>query len=144
MKQIQSISKINFEPGSATVTGDSRPVLDALAEILRFCGPLRIEIGGHTDSQGREEMNLDLSQQRADTVLAELRNRRVVTGGYLSTGYGESQPIGDNSTEEGREENRRIEFSLIEAAVEAADETELENTDDSSAEEPEPEPAEKE
>ena len=144
VKQIQSISKINFEPGSATVTGDSRPVLDALAEILRFCGPLRIEIGGHTDSQGREEMNLDLSQQRADTVLAELRNRRVVTGGYLSTGYGESQPIGDNSTEEGREENRRIEFSLIEAAVEAADETELENTDDSSAEEPEPEPAEKE
>lgn len=144
VQAIQAASKINFEPGSATVTGDSRRVLDDLAEVLRFCGPLRIEIGGHTDSQGREEMNLDLSQQRADTVLAELRTRRVVTGGYLATGYGETQPIGDNKTEEGREENRRIEFSLIKAADESASETALENTGDSGAEDAEPEPAEEE
>lgn len=145
LKAIQAGGKINFEPGSATVTGDSRRVLDDLAEVLRFCGPLRIEIGGHTDSQGREEMNLDLSQQRAETVLAELRNRRVVTGGFVATGYGEQQPIGDNGTEEGREENRRIEFSLVAASDDANAESDLENSEESGAEEEqEPEPAEKE
>ncbi|WP_136637587.1 OmpA family protein [Pseudooceanicola onchidii] len=146
MNAIQSTRKINFEPGSATVTGDSRSVLDDLAEVLRFCGPLRIEIGGHTDSQGREEMNLDLSQQRADTVIAELRTRRVVTGGFVATGYGETQPIGDNGTEEGREENRRIEFSLISAPTEeATGESGLENGDAAGQDnEEEPEPAEKE
>lgn len=146
VKAIQSVRKINFEPGSATVTGDSRRVLDDLAEILRFCGPLQIEIGGHTDSQGREEMNLDLSQQRADTVIAELRNRRVITSGFVATGYGETQPIGDNATEEGREENRRIEFSLI-SADPASDGTpegvQPDGTEETSADEPQPE-AEKE
>ena len=146
VKAIQSVRKINFEPGSATVTGDSRRVLDDLAEILRFCGPLQIEIGGHTDSQGREEMNLDLSQQRADTVIAELRNRRVITSGFVATGYGETQPIGDNATEEGREENRRIEFSLI-SADPADDGTpegaQPDGTEETSADEPQPE-AEKE
>jgi OOP family OmpA-OmpF porin len=146
VKAIQSVRKINFEPGSATVTGDSRRVLDDLAEILRFCGPLQIEIGGHTDSQGREEMNLDLSQQRADTVIAELRNRRVITSGFVATGYGETQPIGDNATEEGREENRRIEFSLI--SVDPADDgtpegAQPDGTEETSADEPQPE-AEKE
>lgn len=142
VKALQDSNKINFEPGSATVTGDSRVVLDQIAEVLRFCGPLQIEIGGHTDSQGREEMNQELSQQRADAIIAELRQRRVVTGGFVATGYGETQPIGDNGTEEGREENRRIEFSLVAAPVaettEETAQTDLETTDDSTAEEPEP------
>ncbi|MBB04708.1 MAG: hypothetical protein CML03_04190 [Pseudooceanicola sp.] len=144
VKAIQVKNKINFEPGSATVTSDSRPVIDTLAELLRFCGPLRIEIGGHTDSQGREEMNLDLSQKRADTVLTELRMRRVVTAGFTATGYGESQPIADNGNEDGREANRRIEFSLIAVATDENDQSGLESTTESGAEETDDDAAAKE
>ena len=107
--------KINFEPGSATLDSEARLILDDIAEILRECGPMPLEIAGHTDSQGRESMNLELSQQRAEAVLVELRNRRVLTSSFVAQGYGESQPIADNGTEEGREANRRIEFSLITA-----------------------------
>jgi len=87
--------------------------MDQIAEILQDCGNLRLEVQGHTDSQGREEMNLSLSQARAESVLNELRARRVLTGSFLAKGYGEAQPIADNGTEEGRESNRRIEFRLI-------------------------------
>ena len=107
--------KINFEPGSATLDSEARLILDDIAEILRECGPMPLEIAGHTDSQGRESMNLELSQQRAEAVLVELRNRRVLTSSFVAQGYGESRPIADNGTEEGREANRRIEFSLITA-----------------------------
>lgn len=144
VKAIQAETKINFEPGSATVTGDSRRVLDQLAEVLRFCGPLDIEIAGHTDSQGREQMNLDLSQQRAETVLTELRSRRVVTAGYEAKGYGETQPIGENATEEGREENRRIEFGLITVSEDQPDEAALDTDGESDAEDNTPATAEEE
>ena len=80
---------------------------------MKECEGIEIEIGGHTDSQGREEMNQQLSLQRARAVLNELRLRRVLTSTVSAVGYGESQPIADNGTEDGREVNRRIEFRLI-------------------------------
>jgi len=85
----------------------------ALAEIIGECDDLPIEIAGHTDSQGREEMNEQLSLDRARAVLDELRLRRVLTSTLKARGYGESRPIADNDTEAGRETNRRIEFRLI-------------------------------
>ncbi|MEM1073707.1 MAG: OmpA family protein [Pseudomonadota bacterium] len=106
-------SKINFEPGSATIDETALSTMDQIAEILMECGDLKLEVQGHTDSQGREEMNLALSQARAESVLNELRARRVLTGGFLATGYGETVPIAENDTDEGREANRRIEFRLI-------------------------------
>ncbi|MEL7131332.1 MAG: OmpA family protein [Pseudomonadota bacterium] len=110
---ILSASKITFEPGSATIDAGALGTMDDIAEILRQCGDLRLEIQGHTDSQGREEMNLNLSQARAQSVLNELRARRVLTATYSARGYGETDPIAENDTEEGREANRRIEFKLI-------------------------------
>lgn len=124
--QVQSSSKIAFEPGSATVAADSRDTVNQIAEILRDCGPIRMEIQGHTDSQGREEMNQQLSQARAQSILNELRGRRVPTSSYTAVGYGETQPIADNDSEEGREENRRIEFRLIRPEPVEATETGLE------------------
>ncbi len=112
----QSEGKITFEPGSATIAAESLDVMRAIADILRECGDLRLEIQGHTDSQGRESMNQQLSQARAQSVLNEMRSRRILTTNYVAKGYGESQPIADNGTEEGREANRRIEFRLIRAA----------------------------
>ncbi|XDA97354.1 OmpA family protein [Sulfitobacter sp. LCG007] len=110
---IVSMNKINFEPGSATIDGSALPVMDEIADVLKECGDLALEIQGHTDSQGREEMNLALSQARAESVINELRARRVLTGSFTAKGYGETTPIADNKTEQGREDNRRIEFHLI-------------------------------
>jgi OOP family OmpA-OmpF porin len=110
---IVAISKITFEPGSATINASALGTMDDIAEILRQCGDLKLEVQGHTDSQGREEMNLNLSQARAQSVLNELRARRVLTSTYTAKGYGEINPIADNKEEAGREANRRIEFRLL-------------------------------
>ncbi|MGD9863871.1 MAG: OmpA family protein, partial [Pseudodonghicola sp.] len=113
LSEVQKAGKIAFEPGSATIAADSLPILEQITEILTDCQGIRLEIQGHTDSQGREEMNLQLSQARAQSVLNELRARRVLTSSFAAVGYGEAKPIASNDTEAGREENRRIEFRLI-------------------------------
>jgi len=114
--QITSVSearKISFDPGSADLAANAQGIIDDIAEILKKCANLRVRIAGYTDSQGREEMNQQLSQQRAQSVLDALRLRRVPVGAFEAIGFGEADPIADNDTEAGREANRRIEFSLI-------------------------------
>jgi OOP family OmpA-OmpF porin len=111
--EIIADGKITFEPGSTAIAEAAMPTMDKIAEVLVECGDIRLEVQGHTDSQGREEMNLSLSQARAESVLNELRARRVLTGGLVAKGYGEAEPIADNDTEAGREANRRIAFRLI-------------------------------
>ena len=126
--EVLKVGKINFEPGSATIDASALGTMDDIAEILKRCGDLPLEIQGHTDSQGRESMNLALSQSRAESVLNELRARRVLTGSFNAQGYGEATPIADNKTEAGRESNRRIEFKLIRPdTVAAPEETTLES-----------------
>lgn len=105
-------TKITFTPSSAEIATTARPVLDELATILVNCPPIRMEIGGHTDSQGSEGGNQSLSQARAEAVLLALQGRRVDVSGMTALGYGETAPIEDNGTEAGREANRRIEFVL--------------------------------
>ncbi|WP_323784788.1 OmpA family protein [Thalassovita sp.] len=111
--EILKTRKINFEPGSDTPDADAQGVLDDISEILKQCGEIRMEVSGHTDSQGRESMNQALSQLRAQAVLNALRERRVLTSTFTAKGYGESMPVASNETEEGRDANRRIEFKLI-------------------------------
>ena len=114
--------KITFAPSSTNFEDEAVETIDRIAEILRDCTGVRIEIGGHTDSQGRDVMNDQLSQARADAVLNAIMARRVLVSNLSAKGYGETQPIADNDTETGREANRRIEFRLVsddEAAEEA-------------------------
>ena len=111
------VRKIKFEPGSDRVDLAGHETLDDIAKILLNCGDIRLEIGGHTDSQGREQMNLNLSQSRANSVLFELQRRRVLTKNIIAKGYGESQPIASNDTEQGREINRRIEFTPFDKSM---------------------------
>lgn len=106
-------SEIGFEPNRDTIAGDAAPVIEALAATLRRCGGFRIEIGGHTDSQGSDGFNRDLSAARARAVLAALAAAGAETANLAATGYGESRPLGPNDTEAGREANRRIEFRLL-------------------------------
>ena len=105
--------KVTFDPGSARLDSQSNAVMDELAEILRNCGEMALEVAGHTDSQGGAEANMRLSQNRAEAVLAALSTRGVLTASMVAQGYGEERPIADNATAEGREQNRRIEISLI-------------------------------
>lgn len=133
IQALQDETKIAFEPGSGTLDASAASIIDKLAEELNACPDLQIEIQGHTDSQGRESMNQALSQTRALAVLTALQERRVLTKGFLALGYGESQPIADNDTAEGREANRRIEFVRIvpeeEQAEDAAEDAASEATD---------------
>ena len=132
---LASQNKIKFEPGSATLDGDSRDTVQAIAEVFERCLEAPIEIGGHTDSQGREEMNLNLSKGRAEAVLTALRDARVKLKSLTAEGYGETQPIADNGTEEGREANRRIEFRLLTPATLEAPAAQSETSDTATAEE---------
>ena len=105
--------KITFDPGSATLSAEAQPVIDAIAGILKRCPTVSVLVAGYTDSQGRDQMNLELSQGRADAVLEALQSRRIPVAEFESIGFGEARPIADNATEIGREANRRIEFTLI-------------------------------
>lgn len=128
--------KITFEPGSAKIDISGAEIMDDIADVLKDCGEITMEIGGHTDSQGREVMNQQLSQARAQTVLNELRMRRVLTASITAVGYGESRPIADNSTEEGREANRRIEFKVILPEPVDEEQTTLETLEEPGNEQP--------
>ena len=118
--------KITFAPGSAEIEGESAEVVDEIAEVLRACREveMQVEIAGHTDSQGRETMNRDLSEARAMAVLEALADRRVPISRITAKGYGETQPIADNDSEAGREANRRIEFRLLAPAPAAGESAE--------------------
>lgn len=125
--------KISFAPGSTDLDTAGRAVVDRLAEIIKGCDKAKMEISGHTDSQGREVMNQSLSQARADAVLQGLIAKRVSTAGLNAVGYGEAVPIADNDSEEGREANRRIEFTLIKPEVIKEEATALEQMEDAAA-----------
>jgi OOP family OmpA-OmpF porin len=107
---------IAFAPGSAVIESGSREALDRLGEIFRRCGRGRIEIGGHTDSQGSRGLNQRLSRARAEAVLDALMAHGVALDRLAARGYGEEQPVAGNDTEAGRARNRRIEFTALESA----------------------------
>lgn len=108
-------AKLHFAPSSAEFEGDIEATLAELRNAMTHCEDYRIEIGGHTDSQGSDSFNADLSQKRAEAVLAAMQGAGLPVSHLTAQGYGESQPVADNATEEGREQNRRIEMRLVSA-----------------------------
>ncbi|WEF24047.1 OmpA family protein [Paracoccus sp. S3-43] len=110
---VMSESEIGFEPSKSAIAGDPAPTLDRLASVMAECADFQIEAGGHTDSQGSEGFNADLSRGRAQALVAAMAGAGIDVANMTARGYGESQPIATNETEEGREENRRIEFRLL-------------------------------
>lgn len=104
--------QISFAPNKAEIAGEAVQVVADLAKALADCGGIPLEIGGHTDSQGRAETNQTLSQKRAEAVLKALAGRGLDTSDMTARGYGAAEPIADNATEAGRVANRRIAFKL--------------------------------
>jgi len=107
---------ITFVTGSAEITEVGVTVLERVIEILApvFDARPRVEvrIDGHTDDQGPDDLNLDLSQRRAQSVLDYMVAAGLPPANLSTEAFGESRPIADNGTEEGRAKNRRIEFTL--------------------------------
>ncbi|MCD4669182.1 MAG: OmpA family protein [Actinomycetia bacterium] len=107
-------NNIKFQTNTATIEQTSLPIIDHLAELLGEYPEVQITIGGHTDNQGSEIHNIDLSQERAEAVLSQLVNRSIAADRLSAKGFGSSEPIADNSTAEGCQNNRRVEFKITE------------------------------
>jgi len=101
---------ILFDLDKATLQTESTEELQHVVMLLRENPNLALEVQGHTDDQGADDYNLDLSQRRAETVVAYLGLFGIDTGRLTPKGYGESAPIAPNTTEEGRTKNRRVEL----------------------------------
>jgi len=106
-------SQVAFEPGSVSLTADSRTSLAELIQLLRAYPQFKIRVAGHTDNTGRPEVNLRISKQRAQAVANYLLQRRVGRDQVISQGYGATRPIASNESEEGRARNRRIEINFL-------------------------------
>jgi outer membrane protein OmpA-like peptidoglycan-associated protein len=106
-------SGITFATDSATIDPQFRPTLDRVGEVLGQYDQTYVDIYGHTDSTGADAYNQTLSERRARSV-ADYLSTRGVSGARIATrGFGETQPIASNDTEEGRAANRRVEIKLV-------------------------------
>ncbi len=105
--------KIQFETARATLLPASNEVLSAVLDAAAKCPDLRLEIAGHTDSRGRDNYNMELSTARAQAVVTELISKGMPAERLDAKGYGETSPIADNDTAEGRALNRRIQFKVL-------------------------------
>lgn len=104
----------NFETGKATLQPESYAVLDELVAYLVRKDDEKIELGGHTDNVGSAASNLKLSLDRANTVRAYLLTKGIDPDRVTAKGYGMTQPIADNKSEDGRALNRRTEVKILE------------------------------
>ncbi len=102
---------IYFASGSARLTEDSTPLLVALTDIVQRCPLLTVVVAGHTDARGSDVANERLSRARAEAVAMYLTGQGIPPDRFRTEGYGESRPVADNDTDEGRARNRRIEFA---------------------------------
>ena len=104
---------LNFDSGSARLTAGHQPILSAVQRALAEFPEANIVIEGHTDSFGSDASNQSLSQSRAEAVLQHLlANAPISPADVQALGYGESQPVANNETEEGRRRNRRIDVII--------------------------------
>ncbi len=106
-------TSIRFASASSEIEPSSYGLLDRLSYEIRRCPEAQIEIGGHTDADGDADTNMQLSQTRAEAVSTYLVRAGVLYSRLKAKGYGESKPIADNATAEGKAANRRIEFTVI-------------------------------
>ncbi|MDO9635542.1 MAG: OmpA family protein [Thiobacillus sp.] len=107
------LDDVNFDFDKASLRPQAYPKLDAAAESLKAWGDGKVEVAGHTDSRGSEAYNMGLSLRRAESVRDYLVTKGIPSDRLVIKGYGESQPVADNATDEGRFQNRRVELHPI-------------------------------
>ncbi len=101
---------INFDVNKAVIKPESMGTLNAIVQIMKDNPEIKFEIGGHTDGDGDDALNLKLSQQRAEAVRIQLISMGIEESRLTAKGYGKTKPVADNTTFEGKANNRRVEF----------------------------------
>lgn len=111
-QQTLKMPGVNFQHDSAELTAEAKPILEAVASRL-VKDNARVEIAGHTSNTGDQAHNLKLSQERAEAVVAYLKSMGVPEENMIAKGYGMKQPVADNSTQDGRNANKRVELRYL-------------------------------
>ena len=119
---VLTLGDVLFDTGRATLKPGAYTTIDRLAQVLNSSHASRVVIEGHTDSQGSDTMNQELSQQRAQSVESALLQRGVSGSQIRSVGKGESMPVAGNDTASGRQANRRVELIFSQDASVASEE----------------------
>ena len=107
-----TLKNVFFDTGKSTLRAESNGELDRVVKLLKDVPNLKIEISGHTDNTGSASLNETLSQQRAESVVMYLKNKGITPNRLTAKGYGSSKPVSSNSTEDGKQQNRRTEFEI--------------------------------
>jgi OmpA-OmpF porin, OOP family len=111
---VELLRPIEFEFGKATIKPVSFEILDEVVTLMKARKEIRMGIYGHTDNVGADARNLDLSKQRAASVVRYITSKGIAQNRLESEGFGETKPIATNGTDEGRARNRRVEFKILE------------------------------
>ncbi|MEQ1570774.1 MAG: OmpA family protein, partial [Myxococcota bacterium] len=145
--KIVILEKVQFASGKAVIQKASFEMLDGIAATLgKQKGIKKMQVEGHTDSVGDDAKNLKLSQARADAVKTYLVSKGVEADRLVAIGFGETKPVGDNATKAGQDQNRRVEFNILEQDLgkglkkqlkEGAQEGKIEKIDETPAPAPE-------
>lgn len=113
VKELKILDKVYFDEGLASIKPESFELLNEIADTILVNKVGRVLIEGHTDDQGSDDVNLDVSDARANSVLEYLVARGVPEEQLLARGFGEARPIATNATAAGRAQNRRVVFTLL-------------------------------
>jgi len=107
------LNNIFFNSGEFTLDDKSKVELDRMVDFLKNNKQIGIEISGHTDDVGTDQVNLELSKKRAQSVMDYLQKSGIEASRLTSKGYGETKPVAKNDSEENRQKNRRIEWRVL-------------------------------
>jgi outer membrane protein OmpA-like peptidoglycan-associated protein len=114
-QEIVILDQVQFDTGKATIKKVSDALLDEVADVIREHPEItRLEVQGHTDNRGTKAGNKTLSQQRAEAVMKALVFRKIEPARLVAKGYGQDAPIAENTTDAGRQKNRRVQFKIVE------------------------------
>jgi outer membrane protein OmpA-like peptidoglycan-associated protein len=139
-KEIFILEQVQFDTGKSTIKPVSDPLLDEVAGVLKEHPEItKVEVQGHTDDRGAAAMNRKLSQDRAASVVAALVKRGIDKGRLTPKGYGPDKPIAPNTDEQGRQQNRRVQFTIVEKGEKPSASAPAPSTEKPAAEKPAPE-----
>ena len=111
--EIKILERIEFDTSKATIRSRSNDIVDQVAEVMKDNPDIKkIEVQGHTDNRGPAFYNRNLSKQRAEAVVAALVKRGIKRSRMTAKGFGPDKPVADNGTDEGRQQNRRVQFVI--------------------------------
>lgn len=111
--RIEVLNNIFFNTGAFTLDDKSKVELDLMVDFLKNNKQIGIEISGHTDDVGTDQVNLELSKKRAQSVMSYLQQSGIEAARLTAKGYGETRPVAKNDSEENRQKNRRIEWRVL-------------------------------